>query len=127
MTEPRTWVVYAMTPDASGYTWRQRFSDTRSGGSGGGKKVHVYLGMTSVGLPARLRQHKSDAYARGSECPLHKEMRRLGKNRQWYVHELEKLDGTYQQAKLREQAIKAKYRTYPGLKLLNRSTLSCDD
>ena len=41
--------------------------------------------------------------------------------------ELEKLDGsTYQQAKRRERAIKAKYSTYPGFKVLNRTTLSCD-
>lgn len=126
MREPRTWVVYAMTPDATGYTWKQRLKDIKSA-DGSRRKVHVYLGMTSVGLPTRLRQHKTDAHARRSECPLHREMRRLGENRQWYVHELEKLSGsTYQQAKRRERAIKAKYSTYPGFKVLNRTTLSCD-
>lgn len=114
-----------MTPDATGYTWKQRLKDTDNSSSG--RKVHVYLGMTSVGLPTRLRQHKTDAHARKSECPLHREMRRLGENRQWYVHELEKLSGsTYQQAKRRERALKAKYGAYPGFKLLNRTTLSCD-
>ena len=124
MREPRSWVIYAMTPDATGYTWKQRL---KSGGGGNGKsKVDVYLGITSVGLPTRLRQHKTDAHTRRSECPLHKEMRRLGKKRQWYVHELEKLDGTFEQAKKRERAIKEKFNTYPGFKLLNRTTLSCD-
>ena len=123
MREPRTWVVYAMTPDATGYTWKQRLKS----GRGGGGTMHVYLGITSVGLPTRLRQHKADAHARDSECPLHREMRRLGKNRQWYVHELETLDkSTYQQAKKRERAIKAEYGAFPGFKLLNRTTLGCD-
>jgi len=138
MHEPREWVLYAMTPDATGYTWKQLLEDQKKaaqaegGGDGGGKggkkkPVRVYLGITSIGLKARRQQHMTDAHERRSTCPVHKEMRRMGKRREWYIHALKTLkDTTYRQAKQREKTTLATYATFPGVRLLNRGTLGCE-
>ena len=123
--ERRTYVIYALSPDAGGLTWAECVRRAAASLPSQRRPISVYLGMTSVGLPKRLRQHQLDASRNKSTCRVHEEMRKR-EGWPWKMHELQRVQGTYPQAKRREEMVRAQYAQYPGIELLNRRTLACE-